>query len=59
MSRPCSSRPSHAIVFGDALEPDADIVKAAKDPRSYRLLEQLNTDPGVHYLARVRDRTIG
>jgi anaerobic selenocysteine-containing dehydrogenase/Fe-S-cluster-containing dehydrogenase component len=48
--------PSRAIVFGDLKDPSAEVSRLANDPRAYRLLEELNTKPGVVYLARRRDR---
>jgi anaerobic selenocysteine-containing dehydrogenase/Fe-S-cluster-containing dehydrogenase component len=47
--------PSRAIVFGDLKDPDSEVSRWAKDGRAYRLLEELNTQPGVVYLARRRD----
>jgi len=45
--------PSEAIVFGDLHDPTSRVAKLAADPRSYHVLEELNTKPGITYLARV------
>ena len=63
--------PTEAIVFGDLLDPNAKVTKIWKvqqvelakteqnkanpDLRGYRVLEELNTDPCVTYLDRVRE----
>jgi molybdopterin-containing oxidoreductase family iron-sulfur binding subunit len=48
--------PTRAIVFGDLKDPDSEVSRLARDGRAYRLLEELNTKPGVVYLARRRQR---
>jgi Fe-S-cluster-containing dehydrogenase component len=48
--------PAHAIVFGDLKDPASRVSQLAADARSYKLLEELNTQPGVFYLARRRDK---
>jgi molybdopterin-containing oxidoreductase family iron-sulfur binding subunit len=50
------SCPADAIVFGDVNDPASRIAKVAKDPRRYRLLEELNVKPSVLYLTKVRHR---
>ena len=45
--------PTGAMTFGDLYNTDSMVSKLAKDPRRYRLLEDLNTDPSVIYLKRV------
>ena len=47
--------PTDAIVFGDLRNPDSKVAKLNKDQRSYRLLEYLNTQNRVSYLARIRN----
>lgn len=65
------SCPTKAITFGDMLNPDSRVSnrwkahevelgkteqhKANRDLRGYRVLEELNTDPKVMYLERVRE----
>jgi Fe-S-cluster-containing dehydrogenase component len=46
------SCPADAIVFGDLNDPKSRIGKARRDPRHFRLLEELNVDPAVGYLRR-------
>jgi menaquinone reductase, iron-sulfur cluster-binding subunit len=48
------SCPTGAIVFGDLDNPDHRVAKLTKDPRAFRLLEELGTEPKVHYLAEER-----
>jgi molybdopterin-containing oxidoreductase family iron-sulfur binding subunit len=47
--------PSQAIVFGDLKDPTSRVSQVAASGRSYRLLEDLNTRPGIVYLARRRE----
>ena len=49
-----ASCPTRAIVFGDLKDPKSAITRLAADGRAYKLLEELNTQPGVFYLARRR-----
>lgn len=51
-----ASCPTRAIVFGDLHDPGSEISGLARDGRAYRLLEELNTQPGVLYLARRREK---
>ena len=51
-----ASCPTRAIVFGDFRDPGSEASRLARDPRAYRLLEELNTQPGVVYLARRREK---
>jgi molybdopterin-containing oxidoreductase family iron-sulfur binding subunit len=48
------SCPAGAIVFGDLNDPKSRIARLAKDGRQYRVLEELNVGPSVHYLKIVR-----
>ncbi len=50
------SCPAQAIVFGDANNPDSRVAQLMKDPRHYRVLEELNVGPSVGYLTLVRNR---
>ena len=48
--------PTNAIVFGDINNPESEVSKIkARERRSYRLLEYLNLNTRVHYLARIRN----
>ncbi len=45
---------SDAIVFGNIKDPDSDVAHASKDPRAYRVLNEItNTQPAVSYLKKV------
>ncbi|MBI4349949.1 MAG: TAT-variant-translocated molybdopterin oxidoreductase [Elusimicrobia bacterium] len=50
------SCPSQAIVFGDVNDPGSRISRLRKDPRHYRVLAELNVQPSVGYLVKVRSR---
>jgi molybdopterin-containing oxidoreductase family iron-sulfur binding subunit len=50
------SCPADAIVFGNLADPNSRVSRAAAAGRSYRVLEELNRQPAVHYLARVWNR---
>jgi len=45
--------PSDAIVFGDLNDPHSRVHALSEDPRGYHVLQDLNTKPGITYLARV------
>jgi Fe-S-cluster-containing dehydrogenase component len=49
------SCPAGAIVFGDMNDPNSEIAQLMKSGRSYKMLEELNVKPTVHYLASVRN----
>lgn len=49
-----SACPSEAIVFGNAKDAGAVVSKRFASPRTYTLLGELNTKPGVRYGAKVR-----
>jgi molybdopterin-containing oxidoreductase family iron-sulfur binding subunit len=49
------SCPTDAITFGNAKDPKSRVVaRAANERRSYVSLQELNTRPGITYLAQVR-----
>jgi molybdopterin-containing oxidoreductase family iron-sulfur binding subunit len=49
------SCPTSAITFGNAKDPQSQVVSKSSDPsRGYVSLQELNTRPGVTYLAQVR-----
>ena len=52
------SCPAGALVFGDVTDATSAAARAAKDPRRYRVLEELNVDPAVSYLVKVRERPL-
>jgi molybdopterin-containing oxidoreductase family iron-sulfur binding subunit len=47
--------PADAIVFGDRKDAGSELVRQERDPRYYRVLEEVGTRPGVGYLAKVRN----
>ena len=49
----CAAR---AIVFGDANDPASRVSALARQPRGFRALEEVNTQPAVTYLARIRTK---
>jgi molybdopterin-containing oxidoreductase family iron-sulfur binding subunit len=48
------SCPAGAIVFGDLNDPNSRIARLARDGRQFRVLEELNVGPSVHYLKIVK-----
>jgi len=42
--------PPGALLFGDLNDPESQASQLARSHRSFRLLEELGTDPGVIYL---------
>jgi len=51
--------PSNAIVLGNKKDPESLVSKLHGDPRSYQLLEELNTKNGVQYMARLTFDEVG
>ncbi|MCC6384135.1 MAG: TAT-variant-translocated molybdopterin oxidoreductase [Bacteroidia bacterium] len=47
--------PTNAIVFGDYLNSESQASRMKDDPRSYVVLEHLNTQPNVYYQVKVRN----
>jgi MoCo/4Fe-4S cofactor protein with predicted Tat translocation signal len=50
--------PTNAIVFGDMLDPNSQvsqILKREKGERAFHVLEELNTQPNVTYLTKIRN----
>ncbi len=47
--------PTGAISFGDMNDAGSRIAKDAALPRAYKMLEELNVRPRVHYLGRIRN----
>ncbi|MBI2059234.1 MAG: molybdopterin-dependent oxidoreductase [Nitrospirae bacterium] len=45
--------PADAIVFGNLMDPAAQVTQRAQDPRGYGVLEELNVAPSVTYLKKV------
>jgi molybdopterin-containing oxidoreductase family iron-sulfur binding subunit len=53
------SCPTSAIVLGDLADPSSGAARLAASGRSYRVLEELRVEPGVEYLAAVRNPSGG
>ena len=51
--------PASALVFGDLQDPETKVSKMAQDPRRYRILEDLNTEPAITYLKKIRQDSEG
>lgn len=47
--------PADAIVFGDLNDKESAVFKMFQEQRTYGLLEELNAQPRVRYMARVRN----
>jgi molybdopterin-containing oxidoreductase family iron-sulfur binding subunit len=47
------SCPTRALVFGDLLRRDSEVLRLMADPRRYQLLADLNTKPAVVYHKRI------
>lgn len=45
--------PADAMVFGNLKDAEGLVYKQFQDPRAYTMLGELNTKPGVRYLARI------
>ena len=45
--------PSKAMVFGDRTDPQSQVSQSLNDPRSYKVLDELNTNSSVVYLKKV------
>lgn len=50
------SCPAGAIYFGDMNDPNSSISKFLKSPRNYKLLDELNVQPRVSYLTKIRNK---
>ena len=47
--------PSGAIVFGDLNDPNSEISKLYKNERSYHALEELDVQPSIVYMTKIRN----
>lgn len=47
--------PSGGIVFGDLNDPESEVAKRFKDPRSYALLEEFHAKPMIRYMTKIRN----
>jgi len=48
--------PARAIVFGDLKDSNSSVARLSGEARGFRALEDLNTQPAITYLARVREK---
>ena len=48
------SCPAHAIIFGDCYDKSSRVYHLIRNKRAFTLLPELNTQPSVYYLAKVR-----
>lgn len=46
---------ANAIIFGDGNDPDSEVSKALRSERVYYVLEEVNTQPGVGYMTKIRN----
>jgi len=44
--------PTGAITFGNLMDPDSEVSRLSRDPRAFRLLAKLHTEPKVYYLSK-------
>lgn len=51
------SCPTDAIIFGDLNDPASRVSLSLKDPRHYRVLHEINVEPRLRYLTKVRNQT--
>ena len=55
-----SSCPTKAINFGNLLDPESVVAQHHESKRSYKVLDvELNTQPAIAYLARVKNHPVG
>jgi MoCo/4Fe-4S cofactor protein with predicted Tat translocation signal len=53
--------PTNAIVFGDKNDPNSEIAKllvAEKGNRAYKVIEEINVDPNISYLTKIRNKDV-
>jgi molybdopterin-containing oxidoreductase family iron-sulfur binding subunit len=48
--------PTDAIVFGNMNDRESEVYKTKRDPRNYRLLNELNTQPRTTYMAELKNQ---
>lgn len=46
---------ANAIIFGDGNDPESEVSKALRSERVYYVLEEINTQPGVGYMTKIRN----
>jgi len=46
---------ANAIIFGDRNDPESEVSKALQSERIYYVLEEINVQPGVGYMTKIRN----
>lgn len=46
---------ANAIIFGDKNDPNSEVAKALQSERIYYVLEEINVQPGIGYMTKVRN----
>lgn len=46
---------ANAIVFGDGNDPNSEVSKALRSERIYYVLEEINVQPGIGYMTKIRN----
>ena len=46
---------ANAIIFGDKNDPNSEVSKALKSERIYYVLEEINVEPGIGYMTKIRN----
>ena len=49
--------PTDTLMFGDMNDPESQVSRRSRDPRHYKLLDKLGTEPNVIYLKKVDPHT--
>jgi molybdopterin-containing oxidoreductase family iron-sulfur binding subunit len=49
--------PANAIIFGDKNDPESRVSKALRSERVYYVLEEINTQPGIGYMTKIKNTT--
>ncbi|RZK82042.1 MAG: 4Fe-4S dicluster domain-containing protein [Pedobacter sp.] len=46
---------ANAIIFGDGNDPESEVSKALRSERIYYVLEEINVQPGIGYMTKIRN----
>ncbi|TDQ06572.1 TAT-variant-translocated molybdopterin oxidoreductase [Pedobacter metabolipauper] len=46
---------ANAIIFGDGNDPNSEVSKALRSERIYYVLEEINVQPGIGYMTKIRN----
>jgi MoCo/4Fe-4S cofactor protein with predicted Tat translocation signal len=46
---------ANAIIFGDKNDPNSEVAKALRSERIYYVLEEINVQPGIGYMTKIRN----